>query len=83
MGMGIGIVTGHPLSRRVIGMERHGQVGMVTLAHQVNLLEESGVEVTMSLHLMINSEPRMYPMASYNGKTKCREMEMGSVIVTS
>ena len=52
--MGIGIVTGHPLSRRVIGMERHGQVGMVTLAHQVTLsrrLEENGVAVTMPFHL--------------------------------
>ena len=35
--MGIGIVIGQPLSRRVIGMERHGQVGMVNLAHQVTL----------------------------------------------
>ena len=31
----------------------------------------------------IHPRPRMYPMASYKGKTKCREMEMGSVIVTS
>ena len=36
--MGIGIVTGQPFSsREVIGMERNGQVGMVTLAHQVTL----------------------------------------------
>ena len=63
MGMGIALVTRQPFSRRVTGMERNGKVGMVTLAHQVNLLEESGVEVTMSLHLMIHSEPRMYPKA--------------------
>ena len=44
-------------------MDEGAEVGMVTLAHQVNLLEENGVEVTMSFHLMIHSEPRMYPLA--------------------
>ena len=35
MGMGIALVTRQPFSRRVTGMERNGEVGMVTLAHQV------------------------------------------------
>ena len=33
--MGIALVTRQPFSRRVTGMERNGEVGMVTLAHQV------------------------------------------------
>ena len=33
--MGIGIFTRQPFSRNVTGVERNGEVGMVTLAHQV------------------------------------------------
>ena len=45
--MGIGIFTRQPFSRNVTGVERNGEVGMVTLAHQVNPpREENGVVAT-------------------------------------